>query len=83
MQETGEDGKLLKMLEEDIIDESQHIASLTVNKENKGTMDELVKATAAMCFIYDEDYGNLVQKHELAVEENLTEYVHFVLVDFS
>lgn len=36
---------------------------------------------ALICFIYDEDFRNLVEEHKLGVEENLTEKIDFLLDD--
>lgn len=70
-----------KIKEEDIVDESNHVASLTMSEEQWTAMRKRVEKMAYLCFIYDVNVKDLGEDHELSMKVAFSKNVHFVLAD--
>lgn len=79
--ETGADVGLQEMKEKDILDGSELAASSTLREEGRLVITKFIKAMALLYSIFNADFRNLVEEHELMVGEDLTVEVDFVLVD--
>lgn len=69
------------MKKEDILDFSEILTSLTFTEQERAITIKLVNLMALSYFIYDMTFRNLVKEHKLAVGEDRTGKVHFLLAD--
>lgn len=68
-----------QMKDEDIVDGPKPTASSHVNENGRTAMGQLVKVTALLCFVYDVDYRNFVDGHEVDIGEDPSGTFDFVL----
>lgn len=66
---------------DDVKDEVRSIAFLTLSKDMKATISNLIKEIAPVRTMYHAYIKNLAKKRELGVEQNLNRKVDFVLAD--
>lgn len=65
---------------EGVVDEVEPATSSTLSEEEKISMRKPIKKMASFRVIYDADFRNLVEKHQLGVGEDLSRKVDLVLV---
>lgn len=49
----------------DVVDQIKPVLSSTVSEERRTTMTNLIKEIARFCFVYDADFRNVAEEHEL------------------
>lgn len=69
------------MSEEDILDESEPAAYLTLMEERRTAIGKLVKEMVHSCSFYDVSLKTLAEELKLGVAEKLSRQGDFVLVD--
>lgn len=67
------------MGEEDIVNEKELAASSTLSMEGRTVLNKLVIPMASFCFMYDMKFKNILQERMLAVKEDMTGMIFFVL----
>lgn len=55
----------------DIVDESEPEASLTLSREGRTTMSQLVKEMSLLCSIYEGNFISLAEEHKLVNREDV------------
>lgn len=60
----------MKLLVEDIVDDSKPVSSSTITEEKKTAMDKLLSYLAALCSIYDVELRYFSVQHVIGVGED-------------
>lgn len=69
------------MREEDLVDNCESAAFLTLSKTESTEIGKRIKSMAPSCFIYNVNFRTLVQEHKLDVEDDPGMKGDFLLAD--
>lgn len=77
----GSSAVSIESTKEKFLDEVEHDASSNMIEKKSAATKRLLEAAASVCCIYDVVFRSLVEKHSLAVGENINGKVGFVFFD--
>lgn len=83
MLQAGAGAAALDIKKEHLVDECKPAASFISSDAERTAMSRPVNAIAFLCSIFDVDFGNLVEEHDLGARKDLSWKVDFVPVDPS
>lgn len=79
----GADVGAHKMEEEDIVDENETAVSSTLRKDKRTALSKRFKTMAPFGFIYDMDFGNLAEEHDIDARSHMSEKLGILLAEPS